>query len=40
VHLLESEDDTTQAVACYDLGEFCRFHKFGKNVLEKLDGKE
>mmetsp|Transcript_32613 Transcript_32613/g.29480 ORF Transcript_32613/g.29480 Transcript_32613/m.29480 type:complete len:463 (-) Transcript_32613:107-1495(-) len=28
-----------QAIACYDLGEFCRFHPFGKNVLDKLDAK-
>lgn len=30
VSLLDSRDPGTQAVAAYDLGEFCRFHPFGK----------
>ncbi len=30
VELLGSEDATTRAIACYDLGEFCRFHHFAK----------
>lgn len=30
VGLLDSPDELTQAVASYDLGEFCRFHPFGK----------
>eukprot|EP01017_Pseudomicrothorax_dubius_P029279 TRINITY_DN3543_c0_g1_i3.p1 TRINITY_DN3543_c0_g1~~TRINITY_DN3543_c0_g1_i3.p1 ORF type:complete len:449 (+),score=100.02 TRINITY_DN3543_c0_g1_i3:117-1463(+) len=40
VVLLDSENPKNQAIACYDLGEFCRFHPFGKNVLEKIDGKK
>ena len=30
VSLLESEDIKTRAIACYDLGEFCRFHHFAR----------
>jgi len=29
-----------QAIACYDLGEFCRFYRYGKDVLEKMGAKE
>ena len=39
IHLLESNDDTTQAVACFDLGEFSRLHPFSKTILESFDGK-
>ena len=28
--LLTSNDSQNVAIACYDLGEFCRFHPFGK----------
>ena len=28
--LLDSDDPATQAVACYDLGEFARLHPAGK----------
>ena len=28
--LLTSQDNQNVAIACYDLGEFCRFHPFGK----------
>lgn len=28
--LLDSNDKTTRAIACYDLGEFCRFHPFAR----------
>jgi V-type H+-transporting ATPase subunit H len=44
--LLESENDKNVAIACYDLGEFCRYHPFGKkfnlyfSLLEKFDGKK
>jgi V-type H+-transporting ATPase subunit H len=27
------------AIACYDLGEFVRFHPRGRKVLSKMDGK-
>lgn len=39
IKLLDSPDEMTQAVACFDLGEFSRLHPFSKMVLEKLDGK-
>lgn len=38
--LLESENDKTVSIACYDLGEFCRYHPFGKNLIENFKGKE
>jgi len=37
--LLDSEDEITQAVACFDLGEFSRLHPFSKTILEQFDGK-
>jgi len=39
VQLLDSKDILTRAIACYDLGEFCRFHHFAKTVLEGNNGK-
>jgi len=27
------------AIACYDIGEFCRHHPFGKKILDKFDCK-
>jgi V-type H+-transporting ATPase subunit H len=39
IHLLDSSDETTQAVACFDLGEFSRLHPYSKKVLESFDGK-
>ena len=30
VSFLDYKDNTTRAVACYDLGEFCRFHPFAR----------
>lgn len=39
ISLLDSEDETTQAVACFDLGEFSRLHPFSKTILENFDGK-
>lgn len=39
IRLLDSADETTQAVACFDIGEFSRLHPFSKLILEKLDGK-
>jgi V-type H+-transporting ATPase subunit H len=34
-----ADDQTTLEVACYDLGEFARFHPNGKKVLQKTEGK-
>ena len=39
VKLLDSDDDTTKAVACFDLGEFSRLHNFSKTILDTFDGK-
>eukprot|EP00455_Lapot_gusevi_P001853 TRINITY_DN1070_c0_g1_i4.p1 TRINITY_DN1070_c0_g1~~TRINITY_DN1070_c0_g1_i4.p1 ORF type:complete len:514 (+),score=176.44 TRINITY_DN1070_c0_g1_i4:83-1543(+) len=39
IELLSRPDKTTIEVACYDLGEFARFHPNGKKVIQKLDGK-
>jgi hypothetical protein len=44
--MLESENDKNVAISCYDLGEFCRYHPFGKkcyflySLIEKFKGKE
>jgi V-type H+-transporting ATPase subunit H len=38
--LKSSTNPTVLAVACYDLGEFVRFHPRGRRVLSKLGGKE
>uniref|UniRef100_A0A0G4IFP4 V-type proton ATPase subunit H n=1 Tax=Chromera velia CCMP2878 TaxID=1169474 RepID=A0A0G4IFP4_9ALVE len=38
--LLRSEDSTTLAVACHDLGEFARLHPMGKKMLQRLHAKE
>lgn len=37
VELLKTGSSTTQGIACYDLGEFCRFHPYGKKILEHKD---
>lgn len=34
ITLLDNNKPNNQAIACYDLGEFCRFHPFGRTVLE------
>ncbi|KAF7457091.1 putative vacuolar ATP synthase subunit 54kD [Cryptosporidium felis] len=40
-HLLKTSDDpTTLAVACFDIGEFARLYPMGKQVLSKLNVKE
>ena len=39
IKLLDSDDDVTQAVACFDLGEFSRLHPFSKQILEDFNGK-
>lgn len=40
ISLLESENEKNVAIACYDLGEFARYHPFGKKLLESFKGKE
>jgi len=39
VRLLDSPDEATRAVACFDVGEFARLYPFSKLVLDKIDGK-
>eukprot|EP00357_Protocruzia_adherens_P012443 CAMPEP_0115038154 /NCGR_PEP_ID=MMETSP0216-20121206/43237_1 /TAXON_ID=223996 /ORGANISM="Protocruzia adherens, Strain Boccale" /LENGTH=442 /DNA_ID=CAMNT_0002418495 /DNA_START=29 /DNA_END=1356 /DNA_ORIENTATION=+ len=39
VALLHSTDERTRAVTCFDIGEFARYHHFGKQVLEKMGAK-
>merc|ERR1712130_391715 len=39
IALLDSKDPETQAVACYDIGEWSRFYQDAKSVIEKLNGK-
>jgi len=43
VRLLHTENPElkhkNQAIACFDLGEFCRNHPFGKKVIEKFECK-
>ena len=40
VILLDNGSDLTKAVACYDLGQFARYHPYGKLVLEKKGAKD
>eukprot|EP00808_Paulinella_micropora_P032061 g16048.t1 len=37
--LKESKDETALEVACFDLGEFARFHPDGKRIIERAGGK-
>ena len=39
VRLLDSPDEITKTVACFDIGEFSRLYPFSKLVLEKIEGK-
>lgn len=39
IQLLQSESNTVVEVACYDLGEFARFHPDGKLYIQKFGGK-
>ena len=36
VECLASENDLTKAVACFDLGEFAKFHPHGKDLLNSM----
>mmetsp|Transcript_654 Transcript_654/g.753 ORF Transcript_654/g.753 Transcript_654/m.753 type:complete len:447 (-) Transcript_654:214-1554(-) len=40
VALLETEHEVTLEVACYDMGEFARFHPDGRRVIQALGGKQ
>ncbi|KAH8740314.1 hypothetical protein FG386_001589 [Cryptosporidium ryanae] len=41
IHILKTSDDpTTLAVACFDIGEFARLYPMGKQILGKLAVKE
>ena len=33
VEMLNDDNNKTVAVACYDLGEFCRYHPFGRKFV-------
>jgi len=39
IGLLETGTDLTMEVACYDLGEFARFHPDGKRIIQQNRGK-
>jgi len=39
VELVDANDELTVEVACYDLGEFARFHPEGRRVVTRLGGK-
>lgn len=34
ISLLDDSNTKNQAVACYDLGEFCRFYPYGRHILD------
>jgi len=38
--LLSSQRQKNVAIACYDLGEFCRFYPHGRNILESMKIKD
>lgn len=40
ITFLDTNNKKNVAIACFDLGEFCRFHPFGKTVLESLKAKD
>ncbi len=37
VEFLSSPNKKNVAIACYDLGEFCRFHTWGRKIIENFD---
>lgn len=39
INLLDSKDETTVSLACFNLGEFCRNYPFGRKILESKDEK-
>ena len=38
--MLNSQRLKNVAIACYDLGEFCRFYPHGRNIIDSLKVKE
>jgi len=38
--LLSSKDEDIAAIACFDLGEFCRFYPNGRSIAKRLGAKE
>jgi len=40
ISLLGSDDDEIVSIACYDIGEFCRFYPNGRGVVKALKGKD
>lgn len=39
MNMVDNDDDVQLSVACYDLGEFARFHPDGKRVVQRQHGK-
>ena len=39
VKILKDPDESKKAVACYDIGQFSRYHPFGKQIADKLGAK-
>mmetsp|Transcript_8994 Transcript_8994/g.10783 ORF Transcript_8994/g.10783 Transcript_8994/m.10783 type:complete len:443 (+) Transcript_8994:242-1570(+) len=40
ISLLRSDDSTTAAIACYDIGQFVQYYPNGKLIVENLGGKK
>ncbi|KAL9190528.1 hypothetical protein ACHAXT_000234 [Thalassiosira profunda] len=40
ISLLTSKDEDIAAIACFDLGEFCRYYPNGRQIAKRLGGKE
>lgn len=40
ISLLSSKDEDIAAIACFDLGEFCRFYPNGRSIAKRLGAKE
>mmetsp|Transcript_3294 Transcript_3294/g.7286 ORF Transcript_3294/g.7286 Transcript_3294/m.7286 type:complete len:161 (-) Transcript_3294:240-722(-) len=40
ISLISSKDEDVAAIACFDLGEFCRHYPNGRSILKRLGAKE
>ncbi|EJK58598.1 hypothetical protein THAOC_21263 [Thalassiosira oceanica] len=40
ISLLSSKEEDVAAIACFDLGEFCRFYPNGRHIAKRLGAKE